>query len=115
MTVEQFRSDWVPFRDALLTKYPGLSDGDLTDADGSTARLAEILSEREGVTPAEAQEDLHAFLSGPMPSDAYASPAHDERAARQSARYVGDGEDPLADDRRFGDDHVADRPMGRDR
>ncbi|MEM7711687.1 MAG: hypothetical protein AAF264_13270 [Pseudomonadota bacterium] len=114
MSREDFARDWVPFRDALLTRYPDLTDGDLSDADGSTADLAGVISARGDMTPAEAQQDLHSFLAGPMPADAYAAPAHDNEAAARSADYIPAGEDALADDRRFGDDHVPATPMGRE-
>lgn len=117
MTVKDFAADWVPFRDALLSRYPGLTDADLQDADGSTAVLAQRISDLEGggTEPADAQQDLHEFLEGPMPSDAFADPTHDNEAVRESVDYIPEGEDPLADDKRFGDDDMADRPMGRDR
>jgi hypothetical protein len=115
MSRADFETDWVPFRDALLTRYPELDDGDLSTADGSTAELARIIAERRATDPAEAQQDLHAFLSGPMPADAYAAPVHDNAATQDSGDYVPEGEDALADDRRFGDDEVAEPPMGRDR
>ncbi|MFO6465380.1 hypothetical protein ACK8OR_13375 [Jannaschia sp. KMU-145] len=115
MSRQQFQDDWRPFRDALLSRYPSLTDGDLSDADGSTAALAKTIAGRDGIEPAEAQQRLHEFLDGPMPADAYAAPLHDNAAVMDSADYVPAGEDPLADDRRFGDDNVPSTPMGRDR
>jgi hypothetical protein len=114
MSRRDFETDWVPFRDAILTRYPELTDGDLSQADGSTAELARIIGEKQGVAPGDAQQDLHEFLSGPMPADAYADPTHDNAAAMQSDAYIPEGEDALADDRRFGDDEVPDRPIGRE-
>ena len=113
MSREDFQADWTPFRDAILTRFPGLSEDDLSDADGSIAALSARLAENEGVSPAEAEQSLAAFLGGPMPADAHAAPQHDDAAIRESKDYVPEGEDPLADDRRFGDDGLADRPMGR--
>jgi hypothetical protein len=113
MSRQDFARDWVPFRDPILGRYPNLSDEDLATADGSTAELAKVIADRSGMTPAEAQQDLHEFLGGPMPADAYAAPVHDGKAMRASKDYIPAGEDPLADDERFGDDHVAESPMGR--
>lgn len=115
MTIEAFTRDWVPYRDAVLDRFPALTDGDLTDADGSTAALAKRIAEAEGVEPADAQDRLHALLEGPMPADAYADPTRDNESAMDAGAYVPEGEDPLADDRRFGDDTVAEPPIGRDR
>jgi hypothetical protein len=114
MSKADFAEDWRPYSDALLDRFPQLTEGDLDDADGSTATLAKRIAEADGtITPAEAQQDLHEFLSGPMPADAYADPLHDNAAAMDSGRYVPEGEDPLADDERFGDDETPEPPMGR--
>ena len=115
MSRQDFEQDWVPFRDALMSRWPQLSDSDLEDADGSTAELAKLIAAHEGTSPGEAQQALHEFLGGPMPADAYADPSHDDAAVRESDGYIPDGEDALADDRRFGDDDVDDNPVGRDR
>lgn len=114
MSVKQFHEDWVPFRDAILSTYPELDDGDLADADGSTSELAKIIAVKQDTTPADAQQALHAFLEGPMPADAYADPSHDDAAVAETGAYVPPGEDPSDDDRRFGDDDLAETPMGRD-
>ncbi|KIT16925.1 hypothetical protein [Jannaschia aquimarina] len=115
MTKADFERDWVPYRDAILTRWPDLTDGDMQDADGSTAELAKRIAEVDDVSPAEAQRRLHEVLSGPMPADAFADPSHDNRATLKSVDYIPEGEDPLADDRRFGDDDKMANPVGRDR
>ena len=115
MSRRDFQDDWVPWRDALLDRYPELDDGDLEDADGSTAALARIIADKQGIGAGEAQEALHEFLAGPMPADAYADPTHDDAAVMDSGGYVPAGEDPSDDDRRFGDDDTAENPVGRDR
>lgn len=113
MSRADFEKDWTPFRDALLSRYPGLTDGDLSDADGSIPALAARLAQLSGSDREEVEQDLTGFLSGPMPADAYAAPQHDGDAISGSDAYIPEGEDALADDRRFGDDDLADRPMGR--
>ena len=115
MSRQDFAQDWVPFRDPLLDRFPSLTDADLEDADGSTAELAKRIAASDGIEPGEAQQQLHEFLAGPMPADAYADPTHDNEAVAESGAYVPAGEDPLADDRRFGDDSTAENPVGRDR
>lgn len=115
MSRKEFARDWVPFRDPILSRYPELDDAALEDADGSTARLARMIAERQDIEPEEAQQDLHEFLDGPMPADAYAAPVHDDAAVRDSARYVPAGEDEFDDDERFGDDGTEENPVGRDR
>lgn len=113
MSRADFKADWTPFRDALLTRFPGLAESDLSDADGDIAALSARLAAQDGISPAEAQQALEAFLGGPMPADAYSAPQHDNAAVKGSEAYIPEGEDALADDRRFGDDDLADRPMGR--
>lgn len=116
MTIKDFKNDWVPFRDAVLSRYPMLGDEDLQDADGSTAELARRIAAADGGTdPGDAQQDLHEFLEGPMPSDAFADPTNDNEAVKESVDYIPAGEDALADDKRFGDDDMAENPVGRDR
>ena len=115
MSRKQFAQDWVPFRDPILSRYPELDDAALEDADGSTARLARTIAERQDIEPEEAQQDLHEFLDGPMPADAYAAPVHDNAAMRDSGDYVPAGEDTSDDDERFGDDEKEDNPVGRER
>lgn len=115
MSRQDFTQDWVAFRDPILTTYPELTEADLQDADGSTLRLAERIAERRGIAAGDAQQELHEFLSGPMPADAYAAPTHDNVAVSESDAYVPAGEDVYDDDRRFGDDDTPDTPIGRDR
>ena len=115
MSREEFAKNWVPFRDAILTRYPDLKETDLEAADGSTAALARSIAEKDGTDAAEAQQQLHEFLSGPMPADAYADPMRDNAAVADSGDYIPDGEDAMADDRRFGDDNTSESPVGRDR
>ena len=114
MSRQDFAQDWVPYRDAILSRYPGLTDADLADADGSTATLAKRIAETEGESAAEAQQGLHEFLAGPMPADAFADPTHDDAAVMKSVDYIPEGEDALADDARFGDDMKTENPVGRD-
>lgn len=113
MSRKDFTEDWIPYRDAVLTRYPELDDGDLEDADGSTAALARTIAEKQGIGAGDAQADLHEFLAGPMPADAYADPTHDDAAVRDSDAYIPAGEDASDDDRRFGDDGQLENPIGR--
>lgn len=115
MSRKDFQDDWVPYRDALLDRYPDLDDGDLEDADGSAAALSRIIAERQGIEVDDAREALDSFLGGPMPADAYADPTHDNAAVMDSEDYIPAGEDASDDDRRFGDDDTAENPVGRDR
>lgn len=115
MSRQDFAQDWVPFRDPILSTYPGLTDADLEAADGSTAELSKRIAKTQDIDPAEAQQALHEFLAGPMPADAYAAPVHDNAAVRDSGTYIPEGEDAMTDDERFGDDQTSDTPIGRTR
>ncbi|MEM9795260.1 MAG: hypothetical protein AAF919_02155 [Pseudomonadota bacterium] len=113
MSRQDFARDWVPYRDPILSRYPELDDNALAQADGSTASLAKLIAERQNIAPADAQQDLHEFLDGPLPADAYGAAANDNAAVKASGNYIPEGEDALSDDERFGDDNVAETPMGR--
>jgi len=57
----------------------------------------------------EAREEIREWLAGEIPADVVMDESHDDRSIRNSAKYVGEGEDEYDDDARFGDDdEVAD-------
>lgn len=106
--------DWGAFQEPILTRWPGLDADDVAAVDGDRARFNALLGQVEGLSPREAEEEIDAWLAGPMPADAKFHEAHDNANIRESARSVPDGEDVYADDRRFGDDGAAVPPVGRD-
>ncbi|PWJ21245.1 hypothetical protein [Jannaschia seohaensis] len=65
MSRKGFTADWTPFRDALLGRFPGLTEADLADADGSISALATRLARIDGIAPAEAEQMLNAFSERP--------------------------------------------------
>lgn len=113
MTWDEIRETWPTLVPALRTRFPELDEDRLTALSGAQDELVAALAEASARDRTEAARDLEAWREGPMPADAYASPLHDDAAARDAGRYVPEGEDPLSDDRRFGDDHVPATPMGR--
>lgn len=113
MSLTDYKTDWPRFRDGLVTRFPALSEADLSDADGDVAVLSQRLVDAEQLPLQEPRQKLEAFFSGPMPADAFAAPQNDNTAIGMSAPYIPEGEDPLADDARFGDDDQVERPIGR--
>jgi hypothetical protein len=108
----EIRENWSALIPSVLARWPELDEGDLTAMSGEKVELVAALTGR-GRDASEAERQVEDWRETPMPADAYADPAHDAAAARESRDYVPEGEDPLADDRRFGDDEVPDRPIGR--
>jgi hypothetical protein len=96
----------------MQARFPQLSEEDVVGTNGERSDLVSALVET-GMDAAEAERELEDWRETPMPADAYAHPDHDGEAAQEARGYIPEGEDPLADDRRFGDDHVPETPMGR--
>jgi hypothetical protein len=113
MTWTEIRETWPALIASLQTRFPELDEDGLVSISGEREELVALLEARSARDRVEAERDLEAWREGPMPSDAYADPSHDNAAVSDAGRYVPEGEDALADDRRFGDDDLPDRPMGR--
>jgi hypothetical protein len=109
----EIRDTWPALIPSLQARFPELDEDGLIALSGEREELVGALEQRSARDRVEAERDLEAWREGPIPSDAYADPSHDNAAARDAGRYIPEGEDPLSDDRRFGDDDMAERPMGR--
>jgi hypothetical protein len=112
MQWNEIRENWTALIPSVQARFPQLSEERLTALSGERDELVAALVQT-GSDAQEAEREVEDWRETPMPADAYADPAHDPDAAQDAGGYIPEGEDPLADDRRFGDDHVPDRPMGR--
>ncbi|MFW5641377.1 MAG: hypothetical protein ACOCY0_01295 [Roseicyclus sp.] len=112
MQWSEIRENWTALIPSVQARFPQLSEEDLVGMNGERSELVAALVET-GIDTAEAERQVEDWRETPMPADAYAHPEHDDEAAREARDYIPEGEDPLADDRRFGDDDLPDRPMGR--
>lgn len=113
MQQKDLRDDWPALFPSLQAQFPKLSDDALDRIDGDRERLEHEIAKRHDMTAAEAREAVADWMVGPMPSDAFAHPTHDNAAVRDSGKYIPDGEDALADDARFGDDDTVESPIRR--
>ena len=109
----EIRENWEATIPSLQSRWPEVPEEDWIAAAGERADIAAAIARWTGNDLTEAERDLEEWREGPMPADAYADPTHDDEATRDARRYIPEGEDPLADDSRFGDDDVPDRPIGR--
>ncbi|SDE13430.1 hypothetical protein SAMN05421538_104118 [Paracoccus isoporae] len=97
-------NNWPAFYEAILDKWPDADEADLDEIDGDQAAFIRYIAELEGMERSEAREELRDWLAGEIPSDVVMDESHDDISIRNSAKYVGEGEDEFADDSRFGDD-----------
>lgn len=112
MQWSEIRENWTALIPSVEARFPQIGEENLVAMSGERSELVAALVET-GMDTAEAERQLETWRETPMPLDAYADPDHDAGAARDSRGYIPEGEDALADDHRFGDDHVPDRPIGR--
>lgn len=102
-------NNWPAFYEAILDKWPDADEAELDEIDGDQPAFIRYIAELEGMERSEAREELRDWLAGEIPSDVVMDEAHDDISIRNSAKYVGEGEDEFADDSRFGDDEDDDR------
>ncbi|MDO5657348.1 MAG: hypothetical protein Q4G36_03375 [Paracoccus sp. (in: a-proteobacteria)] len=96
--------NWPAFYEAIIDKWPDASDADLDAIDGDQRSFIRYIAEVTGQELDEAREEIREWLAGEIPSDVVMDEFHDNTSIRNSAKYVGEGEDEYADDARFGDD-----------
>lgn len=104
---------WPTMDRALMTRWPSLTQGELSDVDGSRPALEVAIANAERVELDEARRQLAEWLNGPMPADVYADSRNADAAIRDSAQNIPAGEEPLDDDHAFGDDNPVETPIGR--
>jgi hypothetical protein len=112
MQWDEIRENWTGLIPSVMARWPQLSEEQLTGMSGTRDELVAGLVQT-GTEAQEAEREVEDWRETPLPLDAYADPDHDQAAAQDAKGYIPEGEDPLADDRRFGDDDVPDRPLGR--
>lgn len=114
MDWNRIKQDWTAFTGAILQRWPEAEEDDLLQLDGSREALAAYLAQKTGADYATVLDDVAAWRDGAEPADVHMDESRDNANIRESARLVHPGEDVYDDDRAFGDDNVADAPVGRD-
>ena len=110
-TVEQ---NWNAIVPAIVARWPAADADEVAAIDGSREALNIYLGQVSGLTPREADEEIAEWLQGPFPADAIMSEDNDNSQILHSRENIAPGEDVYDDDKAFGDDNIAQSPVGRD-
>lgn len=105
--------NWAAYTGSVISRWPELDAEDVADLGGDRRALNQYLGQRLGLTSREADEQIEEWLQGPLPLDAVANPVRDNQTLSESRAHIPEGEDVYSNDEAFGDDNVAERPMGR--
>ena len=104
MRWQHVQENWPAFFDAIQSRWPDAEEERLEDIDGDQRAFIAYVAELEQIEPDEAREEVREWLAGEIPADVVMDESHDNISIRNSAKYVGEGEDEYDDDARFGDD-----------
>ena len=113
MTPDDLKTNWSAHLPQFLTRWPDIEEEDAQTTDGDPVRLAALIAHAEQTTAEDARDQLRTWADGMTPSDVLMDPANDNAQITQSARHIPEGEDVYSEDKDFGDDNLADRPMGK--
>ncbi len=114
MDWKRVEQNWDAMVPAIVARWPQADADEVAAIDGNRDALNIYLGQVSGLTPREANEAIDEWLAGPFPSDAVMDPHNDNSQILHSANNIPAGEDPSDDDAAFGDDDIAQSPVGRD-
>ncbi len=114
MDWKRVEQNWEAMVPAIVARWPEADADEVAAIDGSRDAFNIYLGQVSGLTPREAEEAIDEWLAGPFPSDAVMDPNNDNSQILRSVNVIPEGEDPSDDDSAFGDDRLADSPVGRD-
>ncbi len=106
-------NNWDAFSAPILQRWPAADENALLRIEGEYEAFLAHIAEVTGQPRDVVVDDVARWIEGGMPADVVMDEHHDNASISQSADYVPEGEDPLSDDARFGDDNKADTPIGR--
>ncbi len=106
-------TNWTAYVPRLLTRWPDLNEDTLLATDGRMPEVVEHIGAVEQADTVVARDMLKEWMMGAEPADAVMDETRDNARILSTAADVSDGEDVYSDDAKFGDDNVADTPMGR--
>ncbi|WP_136682753.1 hypothetical protein [Falsirhodobacter xinxiangensis] len=104
--------NWEAFRDSMLETWPELTEDDLSDVEGDRAAFEARLTEIGAGDRDEVGQQVAEWLEGAVPADVHMDEAHDNASIAESVLYMSPGEDASDDDRKYGDDNLAEDPKG---
>ena len=105
--------NWEAYVPSILQRWPDAEEDDLLTLDGTQTTLAGYLSQQTGRDLVEVNDEIDDWRAGAMPADIKMDEHRDNENIIDSARHVAPGEDVYADDSAFGDETMAERPLGR--
>ena len=113
MEWSEVAEDWPAFIDAIMENWPELDQELVEDMEGDRAAFRRHIMEVYEEEAAAVNEQIREWLESGIPLDAMMDESRDNRQIVESGRFIHPGEDVYSDDREFGDDDQAERPMGR--
>ena len=108
------QSNWPAFTEALMQHFPNTTENDLLALEGRREPLVDYIAKVQNVERAEADRQLTVWMQGAVPADVAMDETRDGDNIRASAAHIPVGEDVYADDKDFGDDQLAESPVGRE-
>ena len=113
MDWQTVENNWKAFVPVLIRRWPELDEDELLSMTGRRKRFTSYLAKRHELTLLEAEEEVGYWLDSRIPLDVITNPLHDNASITESAAHIPEGEDVYSEDADFGDDRIADRPLGR--
>lgn len=113
MEWHEVAEDWTAYVEAIGTRWPRAEETEVLAIDGDRERFEAYIASTHDLTPAEASEDVEAWLMGALPIDVAMDEARDDKNIVESGSHIPTGEDVYSEDRDFGDDRTPARPIGR--
>lgn len=113
MEWNRIAADWPAFTDSVMSRWPELDRERVADMDGDRAALSAHVAEVYGLEPRMAEEQIARWAEGPLPVDAATDETHDATSMRAAGRHIPQGEDVYSEDADFGDERMAEPPIGR--
>ncbi len=104
---------WPAFVAPIMQRWPLADEDDLIGIEGDRVALTRYIAERHELTPAEAEEQVAAWLDGALPADIVMDDEMDDEQITASGAHIPPGEDVYSGDGTFGDDAVSEPPVGR--
>lgn len=108
------KSNWPAFVEAIMQRWPATEENDLLALEGDRERLVAYVAKAEGLERPEAERQVAEWLQGAVPADVAMDETRDSENIRASAAHIPVGEDVYSDDKDFGSETPAPRPLGRD-
>ena len=106
-------TNWTAYVPRIMTRWPELDEDELLSTDGRMSDVVSHMADRQAIDSMTARDRLRDWMMGSEPSDAIMDESRDNARIMDAAKDIPAGEDVYSDDQMFGDDNVADTPMGR--